>query len=82
MRIYMQQTHSDLNTPRFCHLHLQEDLIDGWTLIKETGQQGKPGRIVKKHFATHELALEALVKIKDDQVDKGFKIVFAEGQSA
>ena len=81
MRIYMQQQGVDQQSLRFCHLHLQEDLINGWTLIRETGHQGKPGRVVKTHFDSHADAIDALTKIKDDHVDKGFKIVFAKGES-
>jgi hypothetical protein len=81
MRIYMQQQGADQQTLRFCHIHLQEDLIGGWNLIKETGIQGKPGRVVKTHFESHADAIEALSKLKDDHVDKGFKIVFARGET-
>jgi hypothetical protein len=37
MRIYMQIPPSDAGPPRFYHLHLQEDLLEGWTPVREWG---------------------------------------------
>ncbi len=81
MRIYLQQPSVDGRTPRFCHLHLQEDLISGWTVIQEAGQQGRAGRIAQRHFEQHDDAMQAIIKSKDEQVLKGYRIVFAQGES-
>jgi len=80
MRIYLQQPSVDGKPPRFCHLHLQEDLINGWMVIQEAGLQGRPGRIARTHFEQRDDALQALINSKDQQVQKGFKIVFAQGE--
>ena len=45
MRIYMQIPPSDAGPPKFYHLHLQEDLLEGWTLVREWGYQGAGGRL-------------------------------------
>jgi len=37
MRIYMQIPPVGDKAPRYYHLHLQEDLLEGWTLIREWG---------------------------------------------
>ena len=42
MRIYLQTPPNAEGNPRYYHLFLQEDLIEGWTLVKENGQQGSP----------------------------------------
>ncbi len=80
MRIYLQQPSIDGKAPRFCHLHLQEDLISGWMVIIEAGHQGLAGRVARSHFEEHDDALQALMKSKDAQINKGFRIVFAQGE--
>jgi predicted DNA-binding WGR domain protein len=56
MRIYMQIPPEGDKVPRYYHLHLQEDLLEGWTLIREWGYQGMAGRVKREHFADHEAA--------------------------
>jgi len=80
MRIYMQTPIGEDATPRYYHLHLQEDLLDGWTLVRETGRQGSGGRVVKQHFLDRESAEQALIKLRDEQLRKGFRVVFIQGQ--
>lgn len=79
MRIYMQTATSGEKAPRFYHIHLQEDLLEGWTLVKESGYQGAAGKVTKEYYKNREDALDALVKVKDRQVNRGYRIVFAEG---
>ena len=81
MRIYMQ-TQPNADKPlRFCHLHLQKDLLGGWTLIRESGQQGARGKVTREHFNHHEDALTALSTWRDKQINRGFTVVFVEGST-
>lgn len=80
MRLYMQTPVTDEHPPRFYHLFLQQDLLEGWTLVKEWGYQGAKGRLVREHFDSREAAEHALVKARDSQLQRGFRVVFAEGQ--
>jgi predicted DNA-binding WGR domain protein len=81
MRIYMQQIPTETErAPRFLHLHIQEDLIDGWNLIKETGYQGSPGKITRTHFNDAEAGTEAMLIERDKQLKRGYRVVFVEGQ--
>ena len=66
--------------PRFYHLHLQEDLLEGWTLVKESGYQGSPGKVSREYYEHREEALDALLRNRDRQINRGFRIVFAEGE--
>jgi len=81
MRIYMQIPPSDAGPPRFYHLHLQEDLIDGWTLVREWGHQGAGGRVIKDHYADREQAEQAMMSIRDTQLKKGYQVVFMQAQT-
>lgn len=81
MRIYMQIPPGDAGAPKFYHLHLQEDLIEGWTLVREWGYQGARGRMVKDHYPDRDSAENALLQVRDAQLKKGYQVVFMQGQS-
>lgn len=80
MHIYMQNIAADKKSPRFYHLMLQKDLLEGWTLIREWGIQGSPGRVKRDHHLTREDALTALVGVRNAQLRRGFQVVFTQGE--
>ncbi len=80
MRIYMQLPVTEGKPPRFYHLFLQPDLIDGWNLVKESGFQGSGGRLKRDHYPDYESAENALIKSRDAQSKRGYQVVFMEGQ--
>ncbi len=79
MRIYMQIPAVDERVPRFYHLLLQEDLLEGWVLVREWGQQGSSGKVKREHFASREAAEQALVEARDAQLRRGYRVVFMTG---
>lgn len=78
MRLYMQIPPEADKPPRYYHLHLQEDLIEGWTLVREWGYQGAGGRLMKEHFPDRDSAQEALMRVRDEQLKRGYRVVFME----
>jgi predicted DNA-binding WGR domain protein len=82
MRIYLQTPPGTDGYPRYYHLFLQEDLLEGWTLVKESGRQGSSGRITKLHFADHDQAMAALLAARDAQLKRGYRVVFIRGEQA
>lgn len=82
MRIYLQTPLSIDGPPRYYHLFLQEDLLEGWTLVKESGRQGSSGRVTKLHFTDREQAQNAMIKARDEQIKRGFRVVFVKGDQA
>lgn len=80
MRIYMQIPPEGDKAPRFYHLHLQEDLLDGWSLIREWGYQGARGRVLRELFADRESAEDALLRARDEQLSRGYRVVFISTQ--
>lgn len=78
MRIYLQTPVTDDRPPRFYHLFLQEDLLEGWTLVREWGFQGSPGRVIRDHFGTYEEAEEALARHRDHQLKRGYRVMFQQ----
>ena len=81
MRIYMQIPPEGAKAPRYYHLHLQEDLLEGWTLIREWGYQGAAGRVKKEHFNDRESAESALLGGRDEQIKRGYQVVFMQAQA-
>jgi predicted DNA-binding WGR domain protein len=81
MRIYMQIPPESDKAPRYYHLHMQEDLLEGWTLICEWGFQGAAGRVKKEHFLDREAAEAALMRTRDEQIKRGFLVVFMQSAS-
>jgi predicted DNA-binding WGR domain protein len=80
MRIYMQIPPEGDKAPRFYHLHLQEDLLEGWSLIHEWGYQGARGRVRREQFADRQSAEDALLRARDEQLGRGYRVVFMNTQ--
>jgi predicted DNA-binding WGR domain protein len=79
MRIYLQAQQTDTGVIRFVHLILQEDLLGGWTLIRESGKQGSAGTIKREHFENQEVALDAMLKWRDKNLKRGYSVAFIQG---
>ena len=79
MRIYLQSQPTEAGVIRFIHLVLQEDLMGGWTLIRESGKQGSPGTVKRENFTNKEQALEAMIKWRDKNINRGYRVAFVEG---
>lgn len=79
MRIYLQTAPDPESPPRFYHLFLQKDLINGWSLVRESGRQGASGRVSKKHYDDRDSAVAALLSARDAQLKRGFRVVFVKG---
>lgn len=75
----MQKAAEEGNAPRFYHIFLQQDLLGGWSLVREWGNQGAAGRVKKQHFNIREEAEQALLASRDSQIEKGYNVVFLEG---
>ena len=79
MRIYMQTRPDNSESPRFYQLSLQQDLLGGWTLYREWGQEGARSSLKREVYLDHESAINAFEKARDSQVKRGFQIVFSQG---
>ena len=79
MRIYMQTSPTTDKPLRFCHLLLQEDLIKGWTLIRELGNQGAAGQVVRSYFISRAGAEQALLKERNRLIKRGFRVMLTDG---
>ena len=82
MRLLLQQKPNAGEAPKFVQLTLQQDLLGGWTLLRETGQIGGKTQLRREQFLERDAALGAFEKARDAQVRKGFQVMFAQGVEA
>lgn len=79
MRIYLQTPPTEGEAPRFYHLAIQQDLFEGWNLIREWGYQGSSGRLARDHFADYAQAQQKMIDTRDRQIKRGYHVVFTQG---
>jgi predicted DNA-binding WGR domain protein len=82
MRLLLQQKPNAGESPKFVQLTLQQDLLGGWTLLREAGQIGGKTQLRREQFLEREAAVSAFEKARDAQVRKGFQVMFAQGAGA
>jgi predicted DNA-binding WGR domain protein len=82
MRLLLQQRPEGSEAPRFVQLMLQPDLLGGWTLVRETGQMGGRSQLRREQFLDRESAFAALEQARDQQLKRGFQLMFAQGADA
>jgi predicted DNA-binding WGR domain protein len=78
----MQTNTQASDAPRYYQLVLQQDLLGGWTLYREWGQQG--GRVSTKRevYLERDDALNAFEIARDAQLRRGFLVMFSQGMEA
>lgn len=82
MRLLLQQRPDDAEAPRFVQLMLQPDLFGGWMLLRESGVIGGRSQIRREQFPNQDSALLALERARDQQLKRGFQLMFSQGASA
>jgi predicted DNA-binding WGR domain protein len=82
MRLFLQHKPVAGEAPRFVQLILEQDLLGGWTLLRESGQTGGRSQLRREQFGDRDSALKAFEKARDAQVQRGFHVMFAQGADA
>ena len=82
MRLFLQQKPMAGEAPKYVQLVLQQDLLGGWTLLRESGQLGGKSALKREQYLERGAALAAFEKARDAQVRKGFQVMFAQGAEA
>ena len=80
MRLLLQHPPVGAEAPRFVQLALQQDLLGGWLLVRETGHIGQRSTLKREQFLKQDEAMAAFEKARDQNVKRGFQIVFAQGE--
>lgn len=82
MRLFLQQKPLAGEAPKFVQLSLDQDLLGGWLLIRESGQTGGRSQLKREQYLDRDQALAAFEKARDAQVKRGFHVMFAQGAEA
>jgi predicted DNA-binding WGR domain protein len=82
MRLFLQQKPLAGEIPKFVQLVLEQDLLGGWLLIRESGQTGGRSQLKREQYLDRDQALAAFEKARDAQVKRGFHVMFAQGADA
>ena len=81
MRLYLQTApdHAE-SPPRYVQITLEQDLLGGWTLYRESGVQGGRATLKREQFLERDGAMAAFEKARDVQLKRGFHVMFTQGQ--
>ena len=79
MRLFMQSSTTGAEAPRYYQIVLQQDLLGGWTLFREWGQQGGRASSKREVFLERDAALVAFEHARDAQIKRGFRVMFSQG---
>jgi predicted DNA-binding WGR domain protein len=79
MRLFMQSRTTGTEAPRDYQIVLQQDLLGGWTLFREWGQQGGRASSKREVFLERDAALVAFEHARDAQIKRGFRVMFSQG---
>jgi predicted DNA-binding WGR domain protein len=82
MRLLLQQKPLAGEAPKYVQLMLQQDLLGGWSLLRETGHIGGKAALKREQYLEHEAALAAFERARDAQLSRGFQVMFAQGADA
>jgi len=82
MRIYLQTPANAERPPRYYHLFLQEDLLGGWSLVRQWGYQGAAGTLQREYYRERDAAIEAMMRHRDAQIKRGYRVMFFQGDGA
>ena len=82
MRLLLQQRPLAGEAAKYVQLTLQQDLLGGWTLLREMGQIGGKSQLRREQYLERAAALTAFEAARDAQVRKGFLVMFAQGADA
>lgn len=81
MRLLLQHPPVGAEAPRFVQLALQQDLLGGWLLVRESGHIGQRSTVKREQYLNQDEAMIAFTHHRDQNVKRGFQIVFVQGEA-
>ena len=82
MHLYMQTPPAAGAAPRYCRIALEQDLLGGWTLYRESGSEGGRATLKREVYLERDAALAAFEHARDAQLKRGFKVMITQGVDA
>jgi predicted DNA-binding WGR domain protein len=81
MKVYLQRPNPITGVVLFYSLQIQRDLLGRWHVIREWGRSGSPGTLRHTPYDAFELAMEAMLALESELIDKGYQAMMREGMS-
>lgn len=75
MYVLLQHPAIGADAPRFVRLSLQQDLLGGWELLRESGQHGARSQMRRELHLHAEDARLAFAKARDAELHRGFSLI-------
>jgi hypothetical protein len=82
MHLYLQTPPGGAAAPRYCRIALEQDLLGGWTLYRESGTEGGRATLKREVYLDRDAALAAFEHARDNQLKRGFKVMITQGVDA
>ncbi|MEO5334703.1 MAG: WGR domain-containing protein [Magnetococcus sp. YQC-5] len=82
MKVYLQRPNPISGVVLFYSLQIQRDLLGRWHVIKEWGRAGSPGTLRQTPYGAYEVAMEAMLTLESQLLDKGYQAMMREGMSS
>lgn len=79
MHLYMQTPPGHGAAQRYCRIALEQDLLGGWTLYRESGTEGRRATLKREVYLDRDSALAAFEQARDAQLKRGFKVMITQG---
>ena len=79
MHLYLQTPPAAGAAPRYCRIALEQDLLGGWTLYRESGTEGGRATLKRELYLSRDDALAAFEHARDAQIKRGFKVMITQG---
>ena len=79
MRLYLQTVPGSTEAPRYVQITLEQDLLGGWTLYRESGTEGGRATLKREVYLDRDAALSAFEQARDAQIKRGFKVMITQG---
>lgn len=79
MHLYLQTPPGSGTAPRYCRIALEQDLLGGWTLYRESGTEGGRATLKREVYLDRDAALVAFESARDAQLKRGFKVMITQG---
>ncbi len=82
MRLFLQQRPAASEAPKFVQLVLEQDLLGGWSVIRESGTVGQRSTLKREQFLEQPAAMAAFERARDTHLKKGYQVMFTQGPGA
>lgn len=82
MKVYLQRPNPLTGVVLFYSLQMQLDLLGRWHVIREWGRSGSPGTMRQTPYGAYEVALESMLALETELLNKGYQAMMREGMSS